>query len=252
MNDELLEIEELAKHFEGIKALDGFTCTVSQGEVLGLIGPNGAGKTTLFNAITCFVASDGGHIRFKGRELTTLKPHLVRVLGIARTFQEVRLIRQVSVIENMLAAFPNQPGENLLNLLIRPNICSHYVANNRKRALGWLEQAGLADKAEEPANNLSYGQQKLLALVCCLASDAELLLLDEPVAGVNPETINIILGMIRKLPEQGVTVVLIEHNIEAVMQVCDRVIFMDEGKKIAEGDPESVRHDPAVIEAYLE
>lgn len=251
MNDELLEIEGVAKHFEGIKALDGFTCTVSQGEVLGVIGPNGAGKTTLFNAITCFVASDHGHIRFKGRELTKLKPHLVRVLGIARTFQEVRLIRQASVIENMLAAFSNPPGEKLLNLLIRPNSCFHYVANNRKRAMGWLEQAGLADKAEEPANSLSYGQQKLLSLVSCLASDAELLLLDEPVAGVNPETINIILGMIRKLPEQGITVVLIEHNMDAVMQVCDRLVFMDQGKKIVEGEPEAVRNDPAVITAYL-
>jgi len=252
MNDSLLELDGLCKTFDGVTALADCSCCVRQHEVLGLIGPNGAGKTTLFNVVTGFIPADSGKAALRGRNLLGLPPHRVANLGIARTFQILRLIRRVSVLDNVLLCFKNQPGEKLRNVFFRWKTCCRAEAENRKVALAFLESVGLADKANDPAEALSYGQQKLLSLVCCLASGAELLLLDEPVAGIAPEMIERILSVIRRLPEQGKSVVLIEHDLDAVMRVCDRVIFMDAGRKVSEGTPEQVRNDPKVIEAYID
>ena len=252
MNAVVLAVHALEKTFDGVTALAEFSCEVRGREVLGLIGPNGAGKTTLFNVLTGFIPSDEGKATFRGRSLLGLPPHRIANLGISRTFQILRLIRRLSVLDNVLLCFKNQPGERLRNVFFRWRASFRKEAENRRAALSLLESAGLAEKAGDPAEALSYGQQKLLSLVCCLASGADLLLLDEPVAGIAPAMIERILSIIRGLPEQGKSVILIEHNLSAVMQVCDRVIFMDAGKKVSEGTPEEVRNDPRVIEAYID
>ena len=252
MTNDWLKVDGLAKSFDGVKALAGFSCSLREGEILGLIGPNGAGKTTLFNVVTGFLAPERGNVVLRGIKLVGMPPHRVANAGIARTFQDLRLIRQLSVLDNVLLSYRDQPGERLGNIFFRGKSSRDQEAANRKEAVSLLEECGLAGKANDPAEDISYGQQKLLSLVCCLAAKADLLLLDEPVAGIAPEMIEKMLGIIRDLPNKGKSVMLIEHDLDAVMQVCDRVVFMDAGAKVSEGTPEEVRNDPKVIEAYID
>jgi len=247
-----LNIKSVNKKFDGTVALDDFSLEIPQNSITGIIGPNGAGKTTLFNVITGFLPLDSGKIIYNGKNLSRMPSYKIARAGIARTFQQLRLITRMTVLDNILLSFQNQAGEYLKNTFLFPGRVKKQERKNREKANELLAFMGIEEKAGDLVEDLSYGQQKMISLACCLASGADLLLLDEPVAGINPSMIEKILMVIKKLPEAGKTFVIIEHNIEAVMRVCDRVIFMDEGKKIAEGDPESVRHDPAVIEAYLE
>lgn len=248
----LAEITTLSKRFDGIAALDGLSCSIGQHEILGLIGPNGAGKTTLLNVLTGLLAPDRGNATFKGESVIGLQPHAIARLGIARTFQNLRLIRHISVLENALLCFRNQPGEHLRHLILRHRICLSRETENRNKASAMLERVGLLSMADNLADNLSYGQQKLLTLVCCFCTEAELLLLDEPVAGVAPELIGTILSLIQDLPRQGKSVLIIEHNVEALSRICQRIIFMDTGRKLCEGVPTEVLNNPKVIEAYLD
>lgn len=251
MSDVLLEIQKLDKSFNGIKALASFSCLLGKGEILGLIGPNGAGKTTLLDVISGFLKPESGKVVFRGKNLLELPPHKIAKAGIARTFQNLRLIRQVSVLDNILLSFRAQPGEKLRNVFFQWGNSNEQEAANREEALFLLKEIGLGEKENDLAENLSYGQQKLLSLACCLAAKGELLLLDEPVAGVAPEMIEKIVRIILNLPSKGKSVILIEHNIDAVTRVCNRVIFMDTGAKVSEGMPDEVRNDPKVIKAYI-
>jgi ABC-type branched-subunit amino acid transport system ATPase component len=247
----LLEVKNTSKNFSGIKALDDFSCKVKRGQIVGLIGPNGAGKSTLFNVITGFIPGDNGQIYFNKHDITGKPPYYVNKHGVSRTFQDLRLIEQITVLDNVLLAFKKQPGESFFNVLFNTRKTSAAEKENINQAKYLLENAGLKDKINDLAGNMSYGQQKLLSIVCCLAADADLLLLDEPVAGINPALAEKILTIIKDLPKQGKAVMLIEHDMEAITRICDWLIFMDAGKKISEGLPEEVRNSQQAIDAYI-
>lgn len=246
----LLETNELRKHFGGTKAVDGVSLSISAGSIVSIIGPNGAGKTTLFSLVTGFVPCDGGEVLFGGRDVTQIAAYQRVRLGMGRTFQEMRLIYRLSAMENVWLSLPKQKGETLIGALL----CRDKGEKNRRctEAKGWLEYVGIPDTADKLAGELSYGQQKLLSVACCLGLGAELLLLDEPVAGVNPELAGQLLALLERLRhDKGKTIVLIEHNMDAVMRISDRVVAMDEGRIIADGTPEDVQKSAEVIEAYL-
>ena len=218
--------------------------------IVAIIGPNGAGKTTLINIVTGFLRPEAGRAFLGEQDLTRLPPHQVARLGIARTFQDLRLISLVPAVENVLLARAKQKGEELWRALLRVGVATE-EAGNREEALRWLRFVGLEESANEAAGELSYGQQKLLALACCLATGARILLLDEPVAGVHPEMVAKILGLLRELKTMGKLVVFIEHDIASVRQVADLVVVMDDGKVIAQGVPSEVLERPEILEAYV-
>lgn len=251
MND-LLNVSGIEKRFEGVIALQDVSITIQRGELVGIFGPNGAGKTTLFNVLSGIVRPERGAIAFKGQSTMDMQPHRIAMSGIARSFQEVRIIRQLTVLDNVLMYFRKQAGERLLNVFFRPRLWASQETENRKLVLSLLDKASLADKASRFADALSYGEQKLLNLICCLAGGSELLLLDEPVAGIAPEMMQRILSIILDIPRDGKAVIIIEHNLDALKQVCQKLVFMDAGRKICEGTPDNVLNDPRVIEAYLD
>lgn len=246
----MLEVKGLTKHFNGVQAVADVSFRIESGTITSLIGPNGAGKTTLFNIICGYTEPDKGYIALEGVKLNGSAPYARASQGIGRTFQNLRIIGKVSVLDNVMLAFGNHVKSGFWKALGR-SISSKEEKENRSKAFEHLEFVGLAEMAHEPAGSLSYGQQKLLSLACCLALDAKLLMLDEPVAGVNQETIVRILTLLQKLKGKGRTIFFIEHNIDAVMDLSDRLIVMDEGRIIADGVPSVVKENPAVIEAYL-
>ncbi len=247
----LLEIRGLVKRFLGVTAVDQVDLTVEPGELVSLIGPNGSGKTTLFNCITGYLAADGGRVRFRGRDLTNLAPHRVARLGVARTFQQVSVFPRLSALENLLVFLQQHQEEHLLARLLRTPRLQRLEAEAVERARRLLDLVGLSDKADAGAGSLSYGQRKLLAFAAALMPDPDLLLLDEPAAAVNPTMINQMKDHILALHRQGKTVLLVEHNMEVVMDISQRVVVLDHGQKIAEGSPEAIRRDSRVIEAYF-
>jgi len=247
----LLEVRGLVKHFLGVTAVDRVDLAVEPGELVSLIGPNGSGKTTLFNCVTGYLAADGGRVLFHGHDLTGAPPHRVARLGVARTFQQVSVFPRLSALENLLVFLQQHQEERLLARLVRSKRVRRLEAEAIERALRLLDPVGLAAKADAAAGSLSYGQRKLLAFAAALMPDPELLLLDEPAAAVNPTMINQMKKHILALHREGKTVVLVEHNMDVVMDISQRVVVLDHGQKIAEGPPDVIRRDPRVIEAYF-
>jgi len=247
----LLEIRGLVKRFLGVTAVDQVDLIVEPGELVSLIGPNGSGKTTLFNCVTGYLAADGGRVLFRGRDLTNAAPHRVARLGVARTFQQVSVFPRLSALENLLVFLQQHQEEHLLARLLRTPRLQRLEAEAVERARRLLDLVGLTDKADAGAGSLSYGQRKLLAFAAALMPDPDLLLLDEPAAAVNPTMINQMKDHILALHRQGKTVLLVEHNMEVVMDISQRVVVLDHGQKIAEGSPEAIRRNSQVIEAYF-
>jgi len=248
----LLNLRGITKTFDGLEALGAVSFGVTSGTIVGVIGPNGAGKTTLFNVISGFLHADEGEMYFNEEILDNLSAAHRAQLGIARSFQKIRLAQRMSVLNNVLLFFPNQPGEKLHNLYFRPLYWRPFEQRAREKGQTYLDLVGLGDKASDLAGSLSYGQQKLLCLACCLVSSPKLLLLDEPVSGISPVTKERILDILKKLPRQQIAVVVIEHDVEAISKICNHMIFMDAGRIICEGSPEQVINDPKVIKAYLD
>src|SRR6266446_1914130 len=247
---ETLRCIGLFKSFDSVRAITNIDLIFPQLGLVAIVGSNGAGKTTLVNILTGFVQAEEGKCFLGSTEITRLPPHRIAKLGIARTFQNLRLILQVSVLDNVMLARPNQKGEHLLGALFGAGV-SKEEARNREHAVRLLRFVGLEKMKEELAGELSYGQQKLLTLACCLATQARILLLDEPIAGVHPEMALRILELLRTLREDGKLVVFIEHDISTVRQVADVVIVMEDGRVIAQGSPEEVLTKPEIMEAYL-
>jgi branched-chain amino acid transport system ATP-binding protein len=242
----------VVKRFGGIRAVDGASLDVKAGSITALIGPNGAGKTTLFNVLTGFYHGDRGHASFLGRPILRRSSHAIARLGMVRTFQITKALARMPVIDNMMLAAPDQPGESLGNVIFRPASVRKREDEVREQALEMLEVFDLDRLAGEYAGTLSGGQRKLLELARALMTSPKMLLLDEPMAGINPTLGGRLLEHIKRLrSERGVTFLFIEHDMEVVMGHSDRVIVMAEGRVIAEGDPETVRRDQRVIDAYL-
>lgn len=252
MTDSILTVSNLSKTFDGLKAVEDFSFGIAKGQIVGLIGPNGAGKTTLFNIITGFLAADSGEIFYQGKPMNGLSADQIARSGMARTFQDLRLIKSLRVAENILLARPQQRGERFLGAVAQRKNVRQEEAKNRQKAEALLDFVGLVNQKDDLAGALSYGQQKLLSLACCLATEANLLLLDEPVSGVHPDMIAKMSSLLARLAGAGKTILFIEHNIEAVMQTANHVIVMDAGRKIAEGSPQMIRDNPEILEAYLE
>ena len=248
----ILEVEGVIKRFGGIRAVDGASLDVRRGSITALIGPNGAGKTTLFNVITGFYRGEAGSVSFEGRQVLRRPPHVIARLGMVRTFQITKALARMPVIDNMMLAAPDQPGERLYNVVFRPREVQQRERDLRDTALELLEVFDLARLADEYAGTLSGGQRKLLELARALMTSPQMLLLDEPMAGINPVLGARLLDHMQRLrSNQGMTFLFIEHDMEVVMGHSDRVIVMAEGRVIADGKPESVRRDERVIDAYL-
>lgn len=246
----MLEVIGLSKQFDGTHAVRDVSFEIQIGTVNSLIGPNGAGKSTLFNLICGYLKPNKGLVKLEGKDLVGLPPHRIASLGIGRTFQNLRMIRMLTVIENVLLSLAYSNTNGFWKSFWR-SLRKDAELSNCEKALDILNFVGLEEMANESAGDLSYGQQKLLTLACCFALDPLILLLDEPVAGVSQEMISKILDLLRKLRSKGVTVFIIEHNLEAVFEISDRLMVMDEGIIIADGIPSAVKEDPAVIEAYI-
>jgi branched-chain amino acid transport system permease protein len=246
-----LVAQGLGKHFGGIRAAEDLSLTLPRGKVTALVGPNGAGKTTVFNLLTGFLPPETGTVRLGGREVTGLAPWRAVRSGLARSFQDVRLFERMTVLDNVLVAIPDQPGERLGPLFFAPGRVAHAERENRQRALRYLAFVGLASRAFDVAGALSFGEQKLVALARLLATEADVLLLDEPASGVDPQWVARILELIRQCAQAGLTVCLVEHNLEAVTAVADHAYFMEAGRIIAEGRPEALMADTRLAEIYF-
>ena len=248
----ILEISNLSRRFGGLTALDDLNFTLEKGVIEGLIGPNGAGKTTLFNVITGVYPPDAGSIRFLEKEIAGKKPHEIVALGIARTFQNIRLFANMTVMENVLVACHSRMRAGVWGALSRNRHTLEEEGRNYKKAHELLGFVGLEDRADDLSKNLPYGDQRRLEMARALGADPMLLLLDEPTAGMNPQETNAMMRFIQKIRDEfGLTVLLIEHDMRVVMGISDRVTVLDQGAKISSGSPREVQKNTRVIEAYL-
>ena len=246
----MLQVASVHKSFGGIKAVDGASFSVREGSITALIGPNGAGKTTLFGIIMGFIAPDRGNISFSGRRITMLPPHRRFLLGMATTFQRIRLFPGMTVMDNVLIAMCDR-NEEVLHAILKTASMRRFEHQLRADAMQWLSFVGLEAKEHELAQDLSFGQQKLLEIARAVAARPRLLLLDEPASGVNPVMLEKIRLIMKKLNRQGTTILFIEHNMEFVMGIAQSIVVLDHGREIAHGPPQRIRRNPKVIDAYL-
>ncbi len=239
----LLDVQRISKAYGGVEAVRSCSFEVAEGTITGLIGPNGAGKTTAFDVISGIVDPDAGSVRFGGIDITGWLPHRVTRLGVSRTFQITRDLAEMTVLENLVVASPTGG----LRSLVGRKIGQH----ERDRAMGLLESVGIAGLAGSPAKSLSYGQKKLLEFASVLMPEPRLIMLDEPAGGVNPALLERIMDRIRDLNRSGITFLIVEHNMDVVMSLCDSIIVMAHGEVLKEGTPEAIQEDDTVLDAYL-
>jgi branched-chain amino acid transport system ATP-binding protein len=248
----LLKVEGLGKQFGGVRALEGYNLTLKEGELMGLIGPNGAGKTTVFNLITGVLRPSKGRILFRGKDITGSKPDRNAALGMARTFQNIRLFNGLRVIDNVKVGIHMRHGTGLWATVLNLPVLRRSEEAMEERALEILSAFGLMGYKDELAENLPYGDQRKVELGRALATAPKLLLLDEPAAGMNPQETDEIIRLISKVhQEHHLTILLVEHDMKVIMGVCQRIQVIDQGKVLSLGSPEEIQHDPRVIEAYL-
>jgi neutral amino acid transport system ATP-binding protein len=247
----LLLAKGLCKTFGGVQAVRQAGIEVSTGSITGLIGPNGAGKTTFFNLLSNFIRADSGQIELNGQKIHNLQPHQIARLGMVRTFQVAKALSRMSVMENMLLGARDRAGEKIWQVLLQPSLVRSQQRELKDKAMSILTSVGLSAKANDYAVGLSGGQRKLLEIGRALMADPQLILLDEPAAGVNPRLIDDICGHIQNWRKEGLTFLIIEHNMDVIMTLCDRVWVLAEGTNLVDGTPTKVQNDSRVIEAYL-
>jgi len=247
----MLEIEGLTKYFGGLAAVSGLDMSVKSGEIVGLIGPNGAGKTTVFNLITGFLRPTKGRVIFESKNITAKKPHYIAEKGMVRTFQATNIFPDLTVLENIVLACHLESKIGFWETVLHTRSSRFKEGDILRRSKTILEMVGIEAMADITAGTIAHGHKKLLGIAIALAAEPKLLLLDEPLTGMNAEEVSKTMGVINRLWQSGITVLLIEHNMRAAMSLCQRIVVLNFGKKIAEGSPEEIRENKEVIQAYL-
>jgi ABC-type branched-subunit amino acid transport system ATPase component len=247
----VLQVKNVSKQFDGIRAIESLSFELRRGTITALIGPNGAGKSTIFNIISGFLRPDSGEIQYEGRRITSLSPSKLARIGIGRTFQNIKLFSQMSLLENVMLATQNQGREDPWTALFRWNKTRRDDDESREKATRYLHRVGLLDKSATLAEDLSHGQRRLLEIARVLAMDSRLFLLDEPMAGLFPQTAVEIIQILRGIRDEGKTILLIEHDMKTVVNISDWIIVLEHGRSIAEGRPVDIQQNEVVINAYL-